>query len=149
MNPLLHFLISYIFVDAIFKNAKEYFLIIFISSTFLDLDHLIYIFKKRKKIFKERFGAKSRSILHEFLGMFILFFFASILYFILDEIFVKLFCLCLLFHYALDFLIGESRPFYPYHKKEIKIIELSRDSRLILEMLLTIIFLLVFAFQFY
>lgn len=148
MNPLFHFLLSYVFVDYIFKSAKEYFLIILISSTFLDLDHIFYTIEKKEKIIKDRFGAKSRTIFHEILGMFILYSIISILYFVLDEMIVKIFSLSLILHYSTDFLIGKSRPFYPYSKKEVQIIKLSRNSRIIIEIILTMFLLIIFYFCF-
>lgn len=138
MNPILHFLISYIFVELVFQNAKEYWMIILISSTFLDIDHLFYILENKRKIFKNKFGAKSRSFLHEFYGMFIFSTLLSALYFIFSADIVKIFSLSLMLHYALDFIIGRSRPFYPYSKREIRILPISYNFRTFLEIILTI-----------
>lgn len=148
MNPLFHFLISFIFVDLIFKNASKYFLLILASSTFLDLDHIFYILEKKEKILKEKFGAKSRTMLHEFIGMLIFSLLASFLYFVLDKNLIKIFSLSLILHYSTDFLFGSSRPFYPYSKKEIQITPLSTNSRIFLEIILTTVLFICFLFRF-
>lgn len=144
MNPLLHFLVSYIFVEIIFKNAKENLILILISSTFLDLDHILYILKKKEKILNDRFGAESRSIFHELLGMLIFSFIISFLYLILDKTLVRILYLSLFLHYAIDFLSGKSRPLYPYSRIEIQLISISSNSRIISEIILTIFSFIIF-----
>jgi hypothetical protein len=149
MNTLLHFLISFIIIDIIFGNAKGYILPIILFSMLIDLDHLPYLINVKKNVFKRKFGAESRSFLHELLGLSIFSSIICILFFFLSLRLLQIISLCLLLHFSLDFLFGITRPLYPFTNKKIYLGIVKKEFVYILETFLTFILLILFLVFFY
>ena len=140
MNTLAHFLFNYVMLDVILGNAQPYFWYILVFSTLLDLDHLPYIFKVGKKVV-HGLGSKCRSLFHELLGITLV---SSVLaggYFFIDKTIVMIAAYSYLFHLSVDFLMGRSRPYYPFSKKEVYLgLITSKTMRIMVEVLFTSIF---------
>jgi hypothetical protein len=119
MNILFHFLLNYLFIDAIWGNALGYVALIFVFSVLIDVTHLPYIIRVKGKIFKNRFGSASRTKFHEIYGLTLFSVIACLLYFLVNYVIVEIAMMCLVLHFAIDFLAGKSMPFYPFSKKEV------------------------------
>jgi len=119
MNVFFHFLFNYLFIYVFFGHAWDYILIIFISSVLIDFTHLPYLFRIRKGIIRKRFGAESRTRFHELYGLILFSALLCIFYFFMDKMAVEIAAMCIVLHFAVDFLAGKSMPFYPYSKKEV------------------------------
>lgn len=119
MNPLSHFLLSYLAVDLAFGSAMGYVAVIFAFSVALDLDHLPYTLRMRGRIREKRFGAESRSRFHELYGLaaFSVALCAASLF--AGILVVRVAALSLTLHYATDFLLGKSRPFFPFSGRRL------------------------------
>lgn len=137
MQLTSHVAIAYIVYKLVFKDSNEYLIPFLIATVFIDLDH-IFVLKANKEKLKslKPMGALSRTRLHELYG---LVFFSTIfllLYFV-DSLLAKVLSLGLILHYILDFLTGETRPFYPYSDEKIQIFfTKNRKGRIILEVIL-------------
>ena len=118
MNLILHFLLNYLVVDAVFGNAEKYLFYIFIFSLIVDLDHVPFFFKKKNKIFSKT-GSKARSKFHELYGLTFFSIAISLFSIFVDKMIIKVIALSLILHLASDFFVGKTRPFYPYSKKEV------------------------------
>lgn len=115
MNTLFHFLFNYIFIELAFGNASQYLLPIIIASTIIDLDHLPYLFVQNKNILKNGLGERSRTFMHELLGLFLISLFILILFFFVsDTMLLKVIYMSFILHYVVDFAAGKSRPFHPF-----------------------------------
>jgi len=121
MNTLLHFLISFIIIEIVFGDAKSYILLIILFSMLVDLDHIPYLINVKKNVFKRKFGAESRSFLHELLGLSIFSLIICILFFFISLRLLQIISLCILLHFSLDFLFGITRPLYPISNKRSRI----------------------------
>ena len=119
MNIVFHFLFSYLFVNFALGNAWAYIAIIFIFSTAIDLTHVPYLLKTKSNVLKRRFGSESRTRFHEIYGLIILSCIACVFYLFTDRLMVEVATMCIVLHFALDFLAGKSMPFYPYSKTEV------------------------------
>ncbi len=119
MNVIFHFLFNYLFVDIVFDNAWSYLVIILIFSVLIDFTHLPYLLKVGKGVAKKRFGSESRTRFHEMYGLTLFSAIVCILYFVIDPIMIEIIAICIVLHFAIDFLTGKSIPFYPYSKKEV------------------------------
>jgi len=142
MNTLLHFLLAYFVVQIVLGNAFEYIIPIFIFSVILDIDHVRYVLREKGKIKEKRFGYESRTRFHELYGFTI----ASVLIsisFMFDQMLAQIIGISIILHYAMDFIVGKSRPFYPFSKLDVDIKLCSDRIREVSEVLLTVI-LLVF-----
>ncbi len=146
MNDLFHILFNYLMIDVIFGNASSYILPIILASTLIDLDHIPHILKSGKKILKKGLGEKSRSFLHELIGLIIITCISAVAYFIVaDKMLVKIIYACLLAHLVLDFLTGKSRIFYPFSKRVfISPLQKTQKTKIIFEIIATIIIIGVF-----
>lgn len=139
MNTLLHFFLSYIIADSVFGNAYQYAVYILLFSVILDLDHIPYLARTGKKILRKKFGSESRSRFHELYGLTLFSAAASAFPFFLDIALAKVIALSAIAHYAADFLVGKSRPFYPFSKKEVSLGMLPDKYRMHFEIFLTAI----------
>lgn len=119
MNIIFHFIFNYLFVDVVWGNAWDYVVLIFLFSVLIDITHLPYLFKVKGKIFEKRFGSASRTKFHEIYGLTMFSAIACLLYFVIDRTIVEIVMMCLVLHFAIDFLAGKSIPFYPFSKKEV------------------------------
>ena len=119
MNILFHFLFSFLFVDIVLGNAWDYLVIILIFSVLVDLTHLPYLFRVRKDVVKKRFGSGSRTRFHEIYGLTLFSAVICVLYLVVDPIIIGIISMCIVLHFAVDFLTGKSMPFYPYSRKEV------------------------------
>jgi len=142
MNTILHFLLSFVFVDIIFGNAKNYILPILLFSVIVDLDHIPYLLKVKKDLIKKRFGAESRSIFHELVGLFVFSLIFCISFFFLPLNLIRIISFCLVIHISIDFLFGTTRPFYPFSNKKIFLGLFSKRFIYLMDLFLTLILLI-------
>lgn len=119
MNILFHFLFSYLFVDIVFGNAWDYLMVILVFSVFIDITHLPYLIKVRKYVVKNRFGSESRTRFHEIYGLTLFSAIICVSYFLFNPLIIEIIAMCIVLHFAIDFLTGKSMPFYPYSKREV------------------------------
>ncbi len=143
MNFLFHILFNYIIVQSVFGVQESDLWVIIIFSIILDFDHLPYVLKNLKTVVRYlHFGSASRTRSHELIGLAffsLLFCFALLLF--TNRRIVQIALLCLMLHYIADFLIGRTRPLYPYTKTEVFLhFYHSRRTRFLLEAILTIAF---------
>lgn len=136
MNFLLHFLIAYLTVDSIFGNASQYIIQIFIFSNILDLDHIPYLLRVKHGVFRRKFGSESRSRFHELYGLAVISFLMAI-FSLFDMKLAKIIAISVILHHAGDFLVGRSRPFYPFSTKEVFLGMLPESRRIFFEAALT------------
>ncbi|MBI2579080.1 MAG: metal-dependent hydrolase [Candidatus Aenigmarchaeota archaeon] len=139
MNTLLHFFLSYLVVEGALGNAYNYAVYILLFSVILDLDHIPYVIKTRRKVLRKKFGSESRSRFHELYGLTLFSAAASLLAFFSGATLAKVIALSAIVHYAADFLVGKSRPFYPFSKKEISLGMLPDKYRMHFEIASTLI----------
>jgi len=150
MNLLFHFSFNYVVVSQIFGQRPEFIPIIAFFSIVIDLDHLPYIFKNYRAMIRYlRFGSASRTRSHEIFGMVVI---SSIVFFISffykNLLVLQVILLCIMLHYAIDFLMGYSRPFNPYSNQEVFLkFYSSARQRVMIEMSLTIMAVIVFWFM--
>lgn len=119
MNLLFHFLLSYLFVDLFFGNAWNYLIVIFVFSVLIDITHLPYLFKFRKNVIKKRFGSEARTRFHEIYGLTLFSAIGCLIFLFFNQMIVEMAALCMILHFAVDFVTGKSMPFYPYSRTEI------------------------------
>ncbi|MEK6968449.1 MAG: hypothetical protein AABX51_07525 [Nanoarchaeota archaeon] len=143
MNILFHILFNYSIVSLVFGVNESDIWVIALFSVILDFDHIPYILKNFKSVVRYlHFGSESRMSSHELigLGLFSLLFSVALLV-IQDKRIVQIALMCMVLHYVVDFIIGKTRPLYPYAKTEVFIhFYTSRRQRFVLEGLMTIIF---------
>ncbi|TAL55684.1 MAG: hypothetical protein EPN86_03185 [Nanoarchaeota archaeon] len=143
MNFLFHILFNYTIVSLVFGVTQRDIWVIVLFSVILDLDHLPYIIKNLKTVIRYlHFGSGSRTTSHELIGLtFFSIIAATALIVIRDKRIVQIAILCLILHYAIDFIIGRTRPLHPYSKTEVFLqFYKTRRQRFVLEALLTIAF---------
>jgi hypothetical protein len=119
-------------------NASNYIIYILIFSTIVDIDHIPYILKVKKNLVHKKFGSESRSRFHELYGL-TLFSLGISIFSFLDIILIKVITLSVVLHYATDFLLGKTRPFYPFSKKEVFLNICPERHRIRFEIALTVI----------
>ncbi|MBN2367639.1 metal-dependent hydrolase [Candidatus Woesearchaeota archaeon] len=119
MNSLIHFFVNYILLTLLFGDVSAYMPVIFIASIILDFDHAPYLLRERKKIGKKGLAVECRSFMHEISGLGLLTIIALPLFFLIQpNKVILLVYLSLAFHILLDFILGDSRPLYPFSKKK-------------------------------
>ncbi|MGM5488646.1 MAG: hypothetical protein ACQESG_06875 [Nanobdellota archaeon] len=141
MNPLLHFFINYLVIDALFGTAADHAFVIFIASTIIDLDHIPYLYRKRQVFGK--LGAECRTRFHELWGVTLVGFAGAVASLFLPMMLVQMVVVCLLLHLAVDFVVGQTRPLYPYSTDTVFLHILSPRYRPAFEMTLTVAGVLV------
>jgi membrane-bound metal-dependent hydrolase YbcI (DUF457 family) len=143
MNILFHVLFNYSIVSMIFGIEERFIPVIIIFSIVLDFDHLPYILRNFKTVVRYlHFGSASRTRSHELIGLatFSLLFAITLLFY-RDPRIIQVALLCVMLHYVADFLVGRTRPLFPYDKTEVFLhLYKRRRTRFVLEGLLTIIF---------
>lgn len=137
MNILLHFLVNYIIVESVFGNALNYVLIIFISSVIFDLDHISYINRFKHNIFRKKLGSECRTRFHELYGLAVYGVVLSAAFFFFDLRIVQIISVCAILHLATDFLVGRTRPFFPFSKREVFLNILPEKHRMKFEIITT------------
>lgn len=141
MNPLVHFFANFLLARIVFGIGWEYAPIILIFSVILDLDHIHYFFSNFKglKTFT-RMDLSSRSRFQELYGLTIISAFASVAYFLLNHTLLKVIIICIVLHFMIDFLVGHTRPLYPYSKDEVFLsIFRTLKTRAFIEIFLTMV----------
>lgn len=119
MNVLLHFLMNYAIIDVVFGNARQYLLLILFFSVVLDIDHIPYTLRTRKELIRKKFGSECRTRMHEIYGITLVAAGLSVAYFFFETMAVQIAAISLMLHYMADFILGKSRPFYPFSKIEV------------------------------
>lgn len=144
MNFVFHFFFNFAVASLCFgpEEAKRAAIPIAIFSTIIDLDHIRYILKEGLGIFKKRFGAKSRTIFHDFLGLAIFSWIFSIIFFLPYRafLFLEASILSVILHLTVDFLVGKARPLHPFSFVETGFLSLSFRAKVALEIFLTLAF---------
>ena len=140
MNPLTHFLFAYFLSDVLIGNSDQYLPVLFVSSTFIDLDHIFYLFKNFREVLRtRRFGSGGRTRIHELYGLSLFSMVLSVIYLVYPKILVRFFIVGVMSHYFLDFISGYFRPFYPFSGTEVFLGVIPDDFRVHVEVLITII----------
>jgi len=119
MNFLLHFLLAYLVIESVLGNASSYFIFILVFSIIIDLDHIPYTLKTGKALLRKKFGSESRTRFHELYGLSLLSAGVCLFSVFFGVALMQIIALSLVLHYAADFLLGKTRPFYPFSKKEV------------------------------
>lgn len=133
-----HILLSYAVCSAIIPEANSYLIPLVISAIFLDLDHIpAYLINKKNNNVS---GALWRTRLHELYGV-MLFSFIIIFVWFFNKTFAQVISIGIILHYIIDFLTGETRPFYPYSNEKFRIFSKNKILMIILEIISTIILL--------
>jgi hypothetical protein len=70
-------------------------------------------------VVKKRFGAESRTRFHELYGLILASSILGVLFFFVDTAIIQISALCIILHFAVDFLAGKSMPFYPVSKRVV------------------------------
>lgn len=146
MNPILHFLFNYIFIEIVFGNAWQNLAVILVFSLLIDVTHLPYLIKVKRGVIRKRFGSQGRTRFHEIYGLSVFSAVLSVSYFLYDPVVVKIAVLCLVLHFSLDFVSGKSMPFYPYSKREVfmKMAPYGYREKIIFEAVLTLFLGVIF-----
>ncbi len=141
MNPLFHFLFNYLVVDFAFGNAWKYVVLIFLASVLIDLTHIPYLLKVRGGVVKRRFGAEARTRFHEMYGLSVFSALFCAAYIFFDPSAVSIGAVCVILHFAIDFITGKSMPFYPYSDKVVflHISPYTYRNKVVFEISLTIV----------
>ncbi len=149
MNSFSHFFINYLVLNRFF-DAKEYYFLILVSSTLVDLDHIPYIFRNKKTVVRDGLNVHCRSFLHELTGFFLLSFVLGLGYIMLWQPWIIIVWLCFLIHFSVDYLTGITRPFSPFSKMTITspLQKLKRKHRIIIETTITVILGVLFLYEF-
>lgn len=150
MNIFFHFLFGYLFVDIVLGNAWDYLLIIFIFSVLIDLTHIPYLIRTGSEVVRKRFGSGSRTRFHEMYGLALFSFVLCFAFFVFDAISLSVAALCLLLHFSLDFISGESMPFYPFSRKRVFLgmLPYSYRNKVIFEAGSTLLLMVIFWLRF-
>ncbi len=150
MNFIFHFFFNFAVASLCFGpiEAKRAVIPIAIFSTIIDVDHVRYIIREWRGILKKRFGAKSRTIFHDFLGLAIFSWIFSIIFFLpyREFLFLEASILSVILHLAVDFLAGKAHPLQPFSFVETCFFAISARAKIILEISLTVVFGGVFLF---
>lgn len=120
MNSLIHFFLNFLVARTVFGVGWDYAPIIFVFSIVLDLDHIPYFIHRLNGLRTfVHIDVSSRSRFQELYGLAALSVLSSIGYFFFNHTILKVIMLCIVLHYMLDFLVGHTRPLYPYSKDEV------------------------------
>jgi len=130
-----HIFLSYLVYTSITPTPNLYLVPFLIASVALDLDHIpAYIMNKKK--YHKVAGTLWRTRLHELYGL-ILFSFIILIVWFFNHLLAQILAVGIIMHYIIDFLTGETRPFYPYSKEKIQIFFIkNKQARTLLEILL-------------
>ncbi len=142
MNILWHFLLNYLIINAVLGNPLNYIGYVLIFSTAIDIDHIPYILNVKKGLLQRKFGSNSRSRFHEIYGLTLFSFAASVIY-IFNPIIAEIIFLSLILHYAADFLLGKTRPFYPFSEKEVFLNLCPQKYKMHFEIISTIVLIVI------
>jgi hypothetical protein len=120
MNFLFHFFFGYLLASQLFGIDARLVPLVLIVSALLDLDHIPYLLRKWRHVAKTgSWGSASRTRFHELYGALIASVLLCIAYFFFPLQIVMTVAICIMAHFAVDFLIGHTRPFYPYENTEV------------------------------
>lgn len=123
----------------------NYIVMALIFSGIIDFDHIFYLIRDYKYYQKHGFKGHlhhARSPLHELVGVIVFSVISLIMYFF-DKTMSSLFFISIMVHLAQDFLTGISMPFAPFDKREMKLFEFTFTSKVITNVLTTVIFIIL------
>lgn len=145
MNSLAHFLINYLILNQ-FMDARKNIVLIFISSVLIDLDHIPYILKNLKNVFKKGLNELCRTPLHELIGLALVSVVLLLLSFFINKEPLIIIWLCFFLHLVVDYMSGATRPFFPFSKFKMvsPLQKVSRLHRIVFEISVTSILLFLF-----
>ena len=115
MNIIFHALLGLLLAKLLGISFIPDVLIGVLFSVFPDFDHIPYL---RKAFRTGRFGVKSRSPLHELVGLIFVLFGSLVVKAVYPHLFLLTFS-CGLSHFIIDFLTRPCRPLYPFSNKEV------------------------------
>ncbi len=122
-------------------TETQYIIWALIFSGMLDLDHLYYLIRDRKKFAKTGYVGHlhhARSPLHELPGIILWGIIALILRFF-DQTLATIFFLSILIHLCEDFFAGIAFPFNPFDKTEMALFKHSKIDKIIINSVVIII----------
>lgn len=140
MNTLLHFFFNFLVVESVWHNAHEYVWWIAAFSMCIDLDHLPYLSSIRWKVRSCGLGAKSRSRFHELFGLALFSLVIAVYSFFGSLELLKVVALSFVLHLAMDFVIGHTRPFFPFSDRVVFLNVLPVKYRMLFEVVATVVF---------
>jgi len=111
-----HLAINYVVWLLVFGNTTDNLLPYLICSAAIDVDHVIPFLNNQKR----PCASGWRTRIHELYGMIVLSIPILVIWFFNQNL-ARVIALALLLHYAIDFLVGESRPFFPYSQTKMQI----------------------------
>jgi len=132
-----------------FGPTNEYLLPFFITSVIPDIDHVFPFLKIRDKNPPGTVlsGALWRTRLHEMYGLVIFSVLLMVIWFFNHRL-ATICALGLILHFCLDFVTGESRPFYPYSQIKVQIFfKNNKKIRIIFEVFLGALFIALLLWQ--
>jgi membrane-bound metal-dependent hydrolase YbcI (DUF457 family) len=133
-----HLIVSYAAYAAAYGRADGYFWPFIVAATIVDLDHLWVIYDNRRHPGRIE-GSGWRTRLHEIYGLIAFGLIAFILWFF-DTRLAEVVIFGYTIHYILDFITGETRPFYPVSREKVQIFIKKQKYRLLLEAVMTVVF---------
>ncbi len=146
MQLTSHLAINYSLYLVVFGNDKPYLAVFLIASSVLDLDHLVPLLRDTKLGITEKFkprGAGWRTRWHELYGLVVLSLVAIAVWAFNHQL-GEIIALAFTAHLAVDFLTGESRPFFPYSDTRVRIFfKKNNKTRTAIEILLASALLLL------
>jgi hypothetical protein len=151
MNQLAHIFISYIVLNLILPNAKEYFLPIALFSCILDIDHIpsfIKYFlmpkKTRVKLSMKDHMKLFRSAIQEPIGIITIEAILGLLYLLgVKHILLIIAAVVFLLHWIVDFFTVHTRPLIPFSNLVVGFFP-EKEQRIKSEIIITVISLIIF-----
>jgi membrane-bound metal-dependent hydrolase YbcI (DUF457 family) len=143
MNIVFHFLFGLLMAELVFGNALAYLPYILVFSLLVDLDHIPYVLRFRRGLMEKKFGSESRSRFHELYGMTVLSIAISAASFFINPKLAGIIALSVILHYAVDFVAGNTRPFYPLSGTEVNVGLYPKKFRIVTEAILTAVLVII------
>ena len=152
MNPLAHFMITYIVLDAFIPNCFEYILPIAFFSMVLDIDHLPGFLKlfhlpktKVAKLTVHDMVNMFRSAVQEPIGIFTIEMLLAFLYIYgVNDVLLSIASVAIFTHWLVDFFTVHTKPFVPLDDRIVCFFFKTERQRAISELVITIISTVVF-----
>lgn len=129
-----HILLSYVVYSAVAPEPNIYLVPFLVASIFVDMDHVpVYLINKSRST--KICGASWRTRFHELYGA-TFFSLIIILVWLFNQTLAQILAIGIIMHYIIDFLTGETRPFFPYSNEKIQIFFIKNKIwRIVLEII--------------
>lgn len=119
MNIPLRLLLCLLVVEVAYGGVLSYAPYILVFATVIDLEHLPQLFKGRGSASPGRNAWAVRSRFHELYGLILLSSGIAICALFYRGVVIEVIALSTLLHAATDFLLGRTRPLYPFSDREV------------------------------